>query len=98
MATRVKRPNISCPLHCVTVEALLRFFSVFTRLASENLADKHVHPIDVPQADLSYLTWTDAANLLVVAATADANQPWMLPAARTLKRVRAADGTLEDVK
>jgi hypothetical protein len=61
-----------------------------------NLADRSVHPIDLPQADFSYLTWIDADTILVVAATAD--QPWILPATRVLKRVRGADGSVEDVK
>ena len=61
-----------------------------------NLGDRRVRPVDVPQADLSYLAWTDADNILVVAAVA--NQPRFLPETRVLKRVRAADGTVEDVK
>jgi Tol biopolymer transport system component len=63
-----------------------------------NLTDRSVHPVDVPQADLSSLTWMDAENVLVVAATVDSGQPWILPEARTLKRVRAADGSVEDVQ
>ncbi len=63
-----------------------------------NLSDQRVHPIDVPQADLSYLTWTDAENVLVVAATADAGQAWIFPETRVLKRVHVADGSVEDVK
>lgn len=61
-----------------------------------NLGDRSVRPVDVPQADLSYLTWPDSNNILVVAATA--NQPWILPATRVLERVRVADGSVEEVK
>ena len=63
-----------------------------------NLRDRRVHPVDIPQADLSYLTWAGSENVLVVASAANANQPWILPEARTLKRVHIADGTVEDVK
>jgi len=36
--------------------------------------------------------------VLVAASAASPNQPWILPEARTLKRVRIADSTVEDVK
>ena len=60
-----------------------------------NLGDRSVRPIDVPQLDFSSLTWTDSDNILVIAAT---REPWILPAARVLKRVRLADGGVEDVQ
>jgi len=63
-----------------------------------NLSDRRVRPVDVPQADLSYLTWVGSENVLVVASAASSDQPWILPEARTLKRVRITDGSVEDVK
>jgi hypothetical protein len=63
-----------------------------------NLSDRHVRPIDAPQADFSSLTWMDSESVLVVATTADSAQPWIFPETRTLKRVRVADGSVEDLK
>jgi hypothetical protein len=63
-----------------------------------NLSDRQVHPVDVPQADLSYLTWAGSEDVLVVASAARADQRWILPEERSLKRVRVTDGTIEDVK
>ena len=63
-----------------------------------NLSNRRVRPIDVPQTDLSYLTWMGAENVLVVAATTGEGQPWIFPETRTLKRVRVTDGSVEDLK
>ncbi|MFQ5665356.1 MAG: LpqB family beta-propeller domain-containing protein [Candidatus Binatia bacterium] len=61
-----------------------------------NLGDHAVHNIDVPQADLTQLSWVDSGTLLVVATAARTGQPWMLPAQRTVKRVRLSDRSVED--
>ena len=63
-----------------------------------NLNDRRVHPVDIPQADLSYLAWAGPEKVLVVASAAGPAHPWMLPEVRTLKQVRIADGTVEDLK
>ena len=61
-----------------------------------NLADRSVRSIDVRGSDLSRLAWLDADALLVVARDLDAEQPWILPGARTLKRIRSADSSVSD--
>jgi hypothetical protein len=63
-----------------------------------NLQDRRVHHVDIPHADLSYLSWTGAEDLLVVAAAASQDQPWILPETLTLKRVHVPDGSVEDVR
>jgi hypothetical protein len=63
-----------------------------------HLADGAVRPIDLPGTDLTNLAWTDADSVLVVAAAAGGEMPWLLPATRTLKRVRPTDGRVEDVQ
>lgn len=67
------------------------------RLYVMHLADRDVRTIDVANADLGQLTWVDPDSLLVVATDAFADQPQLLPARRTLKRVRPSDGSIEDV-
>ena len=63
-----------------------------------NLQDRTVRNIDIPGTDLSQLIWNDAQTLLVVATSARDDTPWFFPAPRTLKRVRVADGAVEDFK
>ena len=62
------------------------------------LQDQAVRAVDLPDSDLSRLAWVDNDSLLVIAAAAGANQPWMLPAARTIKRVDLASGNAEDLQ
>jgi Tol biopolymer transport system component len=62
------------------------------------LGDRTVRMIDIPDADLTQVAWVDADSLLVVAEAAATERPWILPATRVLKRVRLADGSVEDVK
>jgi hypothetical protein len=63
-----------------------------------NLTDRTVRAIDVPEADLSALTWTGPDTVLVVATSATGGVPWYFPAPRALKRVRLTDGMVEDVQ
>jgi aminopeptidase N len=62
-----------------------------------DLADRAVHPIDVPGADLSQVVWLSADQLVVVATALVPDQPWTPLASRALKRVRVSDGSVEDM-
>jgi tricorn protease-like protein len=62
-----------------------------------DLADRAVHPIDVPGADLSQVVWLSTDELVVVATALIPNQPWTPLAPRALKRVRVSDGSVEDL-
>jgi len=63
-----------------------------------NLQNQSVRTIDVPDADLTSLAWSDADSLLTVAAVTPSGEPWIFPAPRTLKRVRLSDGHVDDVR
>jgi hypothetical protein len=62
-----------------------------------NLSDRTVRTIDVPDADLSEITWLDTNALGVVASTVAPDRPWILPEERTLRRVNLSDGSIEDL-
>ena len=62
------------------------------------LQDRTVRTVDLPDTDLTRLAWVDDDSVLVVAAADISNQPWMLPAARTIKRVELKTGSVEDVQ
>ncbi len=68
------------------------------RLYVMDLGSRTVRQIDVPDADLSQLAWLGSDTLLVVATSSGGDPLWTLPATRALKRVRLADGSLEDVQ
>jgi hypothetical protein len=68
------------------------------RLYVLNLKDHNVRSIDVPDTDLSQLTWSGGDTLLVVATPVSVDTPWFFPAPRSLKRVHLGDGTVEDFK
>ncbi|MFI5366211.1 MAG: M1 family aminopeptidase [Candidatus Binatia bacterium] len=63
-----------------------------------NLKDHNVRSIDVPDTDLSQLTWSGGDTLLVVATPAGGDTPWFFPAPSSLKRVHVGDGTVEEFK
>jgi hypothetical protein len=63
-----------------------------------NLKDRTVRSIDVPDTDLSQLSWTDGDTLLVVATSVSGDTPWFFPAPRSLKRVHVGDGTVDEEK
>ena len=59
-------------------------------------SDHTVRPIATPGGEPGVLTWRDADTLLVVTTAISDDTPFMLPQARALKRVRVADGSVED--
>jgi Tol biopolymer transport system component len=61
-----------------------------------NLKDRAVRRIDVPDADLGQVTWTDSDTLLVIATATRSDTPWFFPAPRNVKRVRVSAGTVDD--
>jgi aminopeptidase N len=67
------------------------------RLYVLRLSDRTVRTIDVPDTDLGSLTWVGSDSIVAVATKASADQRWILPANRALKRVRVSDGQVEDV-
>jgi hypothetical protein len=67
------------------------------RLYIMSLSDHAVRPIDIGGADLSDLTWAGNDAITVVATLTDAGHAGVLPAMRSLKRVRLADGSVEDL-
>lgn len=66
------------------------------RLYILRLRDQVVRSVETAGMDLGPITWLDADQLLTVATATAAGQHWALPATRSLKRVRVADGSLAD--
>ncbi|MFI5395965.1 MAG: M1 family aminopeptidase [Candidatus Binatia bacterium] len=60
-------------------------------------SDRTVHTIDVPDTDLGSFAWVSSDTVVAVATKARADQRWILPANRGLKRVRVSDGQVEDM-
>lgn len=67
------------------------------RLYVLRLRDRTVRAIDLDDIDLGPSTWVDANTMVVVATGAGADQRWVLPATRTLKRIRISDSSIEDL-
>ncbi|HXQ23510.1 MAG TPA: hypothetical protein VN812_17665, partial [Candidatus Acidoferrales bacterium] len=61
-----------------------------------SLSDQTVRNINLPNADLSEVAWVDDDALVVLATPTD--QPWTVPATRTIKRIRASDGSVQDLQ
>lgn len=58
------------------------------------LRDQVARAVDLPDIDLGPVTWIDGETMVAVATAAANGQRWMLPATRTLKRIRVADGSV----
>jgi hypothetical protein len=67
------------------------------RLYVLRLRDRMVRGIDLADIDLGSSTWVDADTMVTVATGAGTDQRWVLPATRTLKRIRVSDGSIEDL-
>jgi len=61
-----------------------------------NLTDRKVRSIDIPDSDLSQLTWSSPDTLLVIAAAVPKDAPWFFPGTRSLKRVNLSSGSVEE--
>ena len=59
-------------------------------------SERTVRPIALSGIEPGALTWSDADTLLVVTTAVSDDAPFTLPQARALKRVRVADGSVED--
>lgn len=67
------------------------------RLYVLRLRDRSVRGVDLPDADLGQFTWVNADSVVAVATAAGADQRWVLPATRGLKRIKVSDGSAEDL-
>ncbi|MFI5364011.1 MAG: M1 family aminopeptidase [Candidatus Binatia bacterium] len=61
-----------------------------------SLSDQTVRNVNLPNADLSEVAWVDNDALVVLATPTD--QPWTMPATRTIKRIHASDGSVQDLQ
>ena len=59
-------------------------------------SERTVRPIAIPGGEPGALTWSDPETVLVVTTAVADDAPFTLPHARALKRVRVADGHVED--
>lgn len=56
-----------------------------------------IRTFDIDDGDVEAIAWEDTTTLLVVVRQWDGHDPWVLPAARRLRRIHLEDGTVSDL-